>query len=77
MAALPAGFIGIACKASGFIAVDVDPRDGGDETILRNRAASRAVSHTVRQITGSGGEHILLRVPPAFEPAGDLGPGCS
>ena len=61
-AAAPSMNVGIATgAASGFDAVDIDPRDGGDETwdsfVAKNRAT---VPETVVQITGGGGSHILF-----------------
>jgi Bifunctional DNA primase/polymerase, N-terminal/Primase C terminal 1 (PriCT-1) len=66
--------IGIACKTSGFFAVDVDPRDGGDET-LRGIIEAHEELPRIRQITGSGGAHLLFKAPADFDPIGSLGPG--
>jgi hypothetical protein len=62
----PAMNIGIALgKASGIVAVDVDPRNGGDETwaqfVERNGGA---LPKTAIARTGGGGLHILFRHDP-------------
>lgn len=58
--------IGLAMgEASGVIAVDIDPRDGGDETwqqFLDRQKAS--VPDTLVQQTGGGGQHILFAYSP-------------
>jgi hypothetical protein len=63
-------------KVSGFFAVDVDHYHGGDDALrdLEHRYGELPV--TVRQLTGSGGEHILFRhVEGLRSSAGRLGPG--
>lgn len=68
--------IAVACKTSGFFAVDVDPRDGGDDTLRDIETAHEPLPPTVRQITGSGGEHILFKAPSDdWKPVGSLGAG--
>lgn len=55
--------IGIATgEASGIVAVDIDPRDGGDETWSHFLDLNRArVPDTVIASTGGGGQHILFQ----------------
>jgi putative DNA primase/helicase len=54
--------IGIrAGKPSGIVAVDVDPRHGGDETLADLERRFGALPLTWRFLTGGGGEHILFR----------------
>ena len=48
---------------SGFIAVDVDPRGGGTESLEDLEAEHGPLPHTVEAITGSGGRHILFKHP--------------
>jgi len=69
--------IGIATgEASGFFALDVDPDHGGDDTPRELENQHGALPATVRQITGSGGEHILFRhVAGLRNSAGRRGPG--
>ncbi len=59
--------IGLACgEPSGFIAVDIDPRDGGDATwedfLSRNGAVEPA---TLIAQTGGAGRHVLFAYDPA------------
>ncbi len=49
--------------ASGIIALDIDPRHGGDESLARLEARHGPLPRTVRQQTGGGGQHILLKHP--------------
>lgn len=70
--------LGLATGAvSGFIALDVDPRHGGDETLRQLELTLGPMPHTVRFLTGGGGEHILFRHPgyPIANSAGKLGKG--
>ncbi len=58
--------IGIATgEASGIVAIDIDPRDGGDQTwdhfVERNGGH---VPDTIVANTGGGGQHILFRYEP-------------
>jgi hypothetical protein len=70
--------IGIATGAvSGIIALDIDPRHEGDETLLALERKHSALPATWRFLTGGGGEHMLFRHPGRDVPnsAGALGPG--
>lgn len=56
--------IGIATgAASGIVALDIDPRHGGDESLRTLEARHGALPETWRFLTGGGGEHILFRHP--------------
>lgn len=56
--------LGIACgPESGVVALDVDPRNGGDETLAELEQTRGALPATWRFLTGGGGEHILFRHP--------------
>jgi putative DNA primase/helicase len=56
--------IGIATGAkAGFIVLDVDPRNGGDETLAALEGQHGPLPWTWRFRTGGGGEHILFRHP--------------
>jgi hypothetical protein len=71
-----ANSIGVACKPSGFFALDVDPRDGGNDTLRELESKFEPLPLTVRQLTGGGGEHILFRPPSEdWRPVGSLGFG--
>lgn len=56
--------IGIATGAvSGIVALDIDPRHDGDETLRQLEDRHGALPFTWRFLTGGGGEHILFRHP--------------
>lgn len=61
--AAPAANIGIVCGASGFVALDVDPRSGGDEDLFELERELGELPETVRQLSGGGGEHYLFNHP--------------
>lgn len=65
--------IGIAFDA-GLVAVDIDPRNGGDKTWSALIATHGAIPQTATAITGGGGTHYLFRVPPDAK-VGKPGPG--
>jgi putative DNA primase/helicase len=70
--------VGIATGAvSGIIALDVDPRHDGDETLAALEREHGPLPPTWRFLTGGGGEHILFRYPgrPLPNSAGKIGPG--
>ncbi|MEO9298782.1 bifunctional DNA primase/polymerase [Devosia alba] len=70
--------IGIATGAvSGVIAVDIDPRHDGDETLRQLEDRHGDLPLTWRFLTGGGGEHILFRHPGVkiANSAGSLGSG--
>ena len=56
----PDAGIGIAMKASGLVTVDVDPRNGGIETMERLEATHGALVSDVLAFTGGGGEHRVF-----------------
>jgi P4 family phage/plasmid primase-like protien len=66
--------VGVYCKGSGFIVIDVDPRSGGDESYLKLEAlAQGALPPTVEAITGSHsdkgvtvrGRHFIYKCDPS------------
>ena len=71
----PRANIGVSCIASGFLALDVDPRHGGDNTLAEIEGRYGQLPHTVRQITGGGGEHILFRETRDLHFRGSIGCG--
>lgn len=70
--------IGIATgAASGIVALDIDPRHDGHETLAGMEKHHGPRPPTRRFLTGGGGEHILFRHPGGkiANSAGALGPG--
>lgn len=70
--------IGIATGGiSGFVAIDIDPRHGGDASLAALEQKYGLLPQTLRWKTGGGGEHILFKYPGGNIPnsAGAIGPG--
>lgn len=60
----PNANIGIATGAiSGFVVLDVDPRHGGDESLLVWEHQHGSLPSTVSSFTGGGGRHYFYRYP--------------
>ena len=64
-----------ACRKSGFVAVDVDPRAGGNETFKALLKQLGPLPDGPVQKTGGDGRHYLLTVPPKTKLKGKLGHG--
>jgi len=74
----PRANIGIVTgAASGFFALDVDPRHGGEESLEALLAQWGNLPETVEQLTGGGGRHLLFKHPGLPVPCGNgkLGQG--
>ena len=71
----PDSNVGVSCIGSGFVALDVDPRHRGDRTLAEIERRYGPLPHTVRQLTGGGGEHILFGAPRDLQPRGSIGAG--
>jgi putative DNA primase/helicase len=65
--------IGVFAKESGFLVIDIDPRNGGDESFLKLEAlASGALPKTVEAVTGvysvngksARGRHLIYKCNP-------------
>jgi len=61
------GNIGIACGVSGFDVIDIDPRNGGDETWAALVRQHGEAPETVIANTGGGGFHYLYQIPEGME----------
>jgi Virulence-associated protein E/Bifunctional DNA primase/polymerase, N-terminal len=59
----PRAHVAIAAGASNLLVVDVDPRNGGDDSLAELEAAHGPLPPTPRQLTGGGGVHVLFRRP--------------
>ncbi|WP_158234689.1 bifunctional DNA primase/polymerase [Lentibacillus sediminis] len=72
----PDANIGIATgTASGFFALDVDPRHNGDVTLEELLDHYQVFPDTVQAITGSGGSHYLFKYREGVRSRNDLQPG--
>ena len=60
--------------ASGLVAVDIDPRNGGDDSLDELRSKHGRFPDTAEQMTGGGGRHIIFRNPGVRMPK-TLAPG--
>lgn len=71
--------IGLATgRPSGVFALDVDPKNGGFDTLRDYEARGWRLPPTWEQRTGGSGLHLLFTMPVDFEPTnatGSLGPG--
>ncbi|MEU6490364.1 bifunctional DNA primase/polymerase [Streptomyces sp. NPDC046984] len=70
----PDANIGAPCKLNGWAVVDVDPRNGGRESLHALEKRVGVLPATTMQITGGDGLHLLYRSP-GFDLPGLLGPG--
>ena len=71
----PDANIGVAMSRNGLVAIDVDPRNGGLETVDALRERHGSLESDVQQITGGGGDHYIYRAPEGVTLPGKLGPG--
>ena len=72
----PTANIGIATgSSSGLLVVDVDPRNGGDESLGDLVAEHREWPDTPVVRTGGNGQHFLFRLPPGGVRGSKLGVG--
>jgi putative DNA primase/helicase len=59
----PYANIAVDCGRSGLLVPDVDPRNGGDTTLVDLERRHGRLPDTPRQLTGGGGVHYLLKRP--------------
>lgn len=71
----PDAGVGIACKASGLVVIDIDPRNGGMATIEALEAQHGPMASDVLAYTGGGGEHRVFAAGLVENLPGKLGPG--
>jgi hypothetical protein len=64
-------------KASGTVIIDLDPRNGGMETLRRLQAEHGYLPPTRLHATGGGGFHYVLGYPEGVKelPSRTIGPG--
>jgi hypothetical protein len=71
----PMAGIGVAVLPSGLVAIDIDPRNGGFETMERLEAQHGPLVSDVLALTGGGGEHRVFYSGLVTGLPGKLGPG--
>lgn len=71
----PEAGIGIAVKRSGWVVVDIDPRNGGIDTIEALEARHGPLQSDVLAFTGGGGEHRVFAAQLVENLPGKLGEG--
>jgi hypothetical protein len=60
----PSANVGIATGSrSGFVVLDVDPRNGGNESLAELESAHGKLPETYEALTGGGGRHIYFSAP--------------
>lgn len=59
----------------GVFALDIDPRNGGDDTVRALEKANGELPDTVEVATGGGGRHLLFSAPDTETFSGSLGAG--
>lgn len=71
----PNAGIGIALLKSGLVCVDIDPRNGGYDTMERLEGLHGPLLSDVMQLTGGGGEHRVFNSQLVQSLPGKLGAG--
>jgi hypothetical protein len=71
----PTAGIGVAMLPSGLVTIDIDPRNGGFETMERLESVHGALVSDVLALTGGGGEHRVFYSGLVTGLPGKLGPG--
>ncbi len=66
--------IGVVCGASNVVVIDIDPRNGGDETFAALIQELGNLPPTLTADSGGGGTHFVFRRPPG-ELISKVGPG--
>jgi len=70
----PTANVGLSCIASGLVVLDIDPRNGGDDTLAALIDELGPLPSTAEAATGGGGRHLIFHAPPG-KMRGSLGPG--
>jgi len=71
----PTAGIGVAITKSGLVCVDIDPRNGGYESMERLESIHGKLVSDVLQLTGGGGEHRIFNSQLVNNLPGKLGAG--
>lgn len=68
----PTANIGANMKASRLVAIDIDPRNGGEDSIFEIARSIGGMPETWTSLTGGGGLHYLYRAPDGFDTHTDM-----
>ena len=71
----PEANIAVYLKPTGLCAIDIDPRNGGYDTIDNIERQHGALRSDLLQYSGGGGEHRIFQAPASDNLPGKLGPG--
>jgi hypothetical protein len=71
----PDAGIGISLADSGLLALDIDPQNGGDDSLAALEAEHGVLHSDCTAITQGGGEHRLFKADPDMTYPGTLGKG--
>lgn len=71
----PDAGIGVSLSASGLLALDIDPKNGGWESLAAIEAEHGVLHSDCVAVTQGAGEHRLFRADSALSFPGKLGPG--
>ena len=71
----PQAGIAVACERSGLVVLDVDPRNGGQDTLTQLEARLGVLYSSVTALTQGGGEHRVFKAQPGMTYPGTLGEG--
>lgn len=71
----PDAGVGVHLAASGLLALDIDPRNGGRESLAALEAQHGVLHSDCSAATQGGGEHRLFRADPEMVYPASLGPG--
>ena len=71
----PEAGIGVSLAASGLLALDIDPQNGGQESLAALEAEHGVLHSDCTAITQGGGEHRLFKADPDLMFPGTLGAG--
>lgn len=66
--------VGVACRPSGLVVLDFDPRNAGPDALHDLEQKLGALPDTPKVLTGGGGEHLYFERP-NVELRGEIAPG--
>lgn len=71
----PDAGVAVACAQSGLVVLDIDPRNGGYDTLKRLEAEHGPLKSSTVTLTQGGGEHRYFQAEPGVTYPASLGPG--